>query len=195
MSRNQSRDPLFYIIQPEITLPKGNMQEKFIVKKTEQGQETPISEGNSTLIQDDDKSIVKEEEKSIKQSNSLETNFLEEKEIQSADVQDVINEYNEKFETEEAKESKLFTTRKQHSYTMKRLKSFIEMNKLERISYLLNFPRQLPPVPCVFVTKTSSVRGFLIDKTEDAIEIKQFNDKTMEILIDDLVSIKMIGLK
>ncbi len=50
------------------------------------------------------------------------------------------------------------------------------MNTIERLNYLVHFPKLLPPVPCVFVTKSRSVKGFLVKKTEDSIEIKQFND-------------------
>ena len=75
------------------------------------------------------------------------------------------------------------------------MKSFKEMNTIERLNYLVHFPKLLPPVPCVFVTKSRSVKGFLVKQTEDSIEIKQFNDQMMQISLRELIEVKMIGLK
>lgn len=193
MSIKQSSDPLLYIIQPSINFPKSNMQETYVLKKTEPVQEKDPEksildiEGNQTKEQAE-KEIDNMEKKGKKSIFSIEKG-----ELKSADVQDVINEYNDK--QDEEQKSSPSKTRKQHSFSMKRVKSFMDMDTIERLNYLIHFPKQLPPVPCIFTTKSSTIKGFLLKKTEEAIEVKQFNEKTLEILLEDLVDVKMIGLK
>jgi hypothetical protein len=76
-----------------------------------------------------------------------------------------------------------------------RVKSFKEMNLQERLEYLINFPKVLPPVPCVFYTIDKNYQGYLIDHKEDHITI-EFHDKTTKTLsVQELKNIIMIGIK
>jgi hypothetical protein len=79
--------------------------------------------------------------------------------------------------------------------TFNRVKSFKEMNLKERLDYLINFPKVLPPVPCVFYTIEQNYQGYLIDYQEDHITI-EFHDKTTKSLaVQEIKDIIMIGIK
>ena len=115
---------------------------------------------------------------------------LVKQELNPAVVQEVIDQYHE----ENPNEGKAPTS-KQHSYSFKRVKSFKEMSTTEKLNYLVHFPKLLPPVPCIFVTGNSSVRGFLVNRTEDSVEVKQFNEKILHIPIEKITDIKLIGIQ
>lgn len=216
MSKNKSRDPLLYIQQPELAFPKAEMQQSYIVKKAELEQENlaliPIpdtedktqkeSEHNHNSSQVRDRGTEKEVKETKEVSSSKSVIDKGEKTANKGDskkedltpeaIQEAINQYNKQSQKEDRPSN---STRKQQSYSFKRVKSFKEMNTVERLNYLEHFPKLLPPVPCVFVTSNSSTKGYLVNKMEDSIEIKQFNDKKMQIPIEQLTEVKMIGLK
>jgi hypothetical protein len=76
-----------------------------------------------------------------------------------------------------------------------RVKSFKEMNIRERLDYLINFPKVLPPVPCVFYTADENYQGYLVEYMEDRITI-EFHDKNTKFLsVSELQDIIMIGIK
>jgi len=77
---------------------------------------------------------------------------------------------------------------------LRRLKSFREMDIEERLDYLAYFPKKLPPVPCLFQTKTKEIRGTLMEKTEEQVVIKLFDKTEIALPINDLIAIRMIGL-
>lgn len=213
MSANKSREPLLYIQQPEIVYPKAEMQHTYVVRKAELESENTVlkkpltdkeNKRDKTLESNDNKHTedhpVQSNEEETK-AKSLSNIVMDEGELQSkiqneelpsSDIQDVINQYH-KQDQNDVPSAK--STRKKQSYSFNRVKSFKEMNTIERLNYLAHFPKLLPPVPCVFVTKSRSVKGFLVNRTEDAIEIKQFNEKMLQIPIGELIEVKMIGLK
>ncbi|MDQ1147063.1 hypothetical protein QE429_003890 [Bacillus sp. SORGH_AS 510] len=79
--------------------------------------------------------------------------------------------------------------------TFKRVKPFKEMNIKERLDYLINFPKVLPPVPCVFFTTEKNYQGYLTAYADNQITI-QFHDQTSkDIPLDELTDIIMIGIK
>jgi hypothetical protein len=83
---------------------------------------------------------------------------------------------------------------KQHS-SFSRVKSFKDMDIKERLDYLYNFPKVLPPVPCVFNTGEKSFQGYLSDYKDDQVTI-QFHDQTTKTIgIQELKEIIMIGIK
>jgi Spore coat protein CotO len=212
MSVNDSREPLLYIQQPEIAFPKAEMQQTYVVRKAELESENTVlkplaekeSKPNKTLESNHhnhthDHAIRSNEEET--EEKSLSNTVMDEGELQSkiqneelpsSAIQDAIHQYH-KQDQNDVPSTK--PTRNKQSYSFNRVKSFKEMNTIERLNYLVHFPKLLPPVPCVFVTKSRSVKGFLVKKTEDAIEIKQFNDQMMQISIRELIEVKMIGLK
>jgi hypothetical protein len=76
-----------------------------------------------------------------------------------------------------------------------RVKSFKELNIKERLEYLINFPKVLPPVPCVFYTADQNYQGYLIEYIEDQITI-EFHDKNTKVLsVNELQDVIMIGIK
>lgn len=210
MTINQSRDPLLYILQPDISYPKADMQQTYVTKKklmeeekskldieetkkNDRDKENSLDTIEKTEVENQDTKNLSDEEGNQKKNNRKGQKGKKE-DLHSEEVQKVINEYQQD-NKEVEKSSSPFTTKKQQAYSLRRVKSFKEMDTEERLNYLIHFPKQLPPVPCVFVTKTTSVRGFLLKKTDEIIEIKQFNDKVMEISMDDLMEVKMIGLR
>ncbi|MED1472059.1 CotO family spore coat protein [Bacillus salipaludis] len=80
-------------------------------------------------------------------------------------------------------------------YSFKKVKSFKEMNMKERLRYLVDFPKALPPVPCVFYTVNKNYQGYLQDYRGQEITI-QFHDQTTKTIpVDDLKDVIMIGIK
>jgi hypothetical protein len=195
MAMNKSRDPLFYIIQPTISYPKVNMQESFVMKKPEAEQSVLQDVNEKKEDKEKKETETEKNEKEVTENEKLDQKkkvSLEKENLTPDDIQELIHQYHEENKKEETSVFK--GSKKHHFYTFNRVKSFKEMNILERLHYIEHFPKQLPPVPCVFVTKSQSVKGFLLNKTDDVIEIKQMNQKVAEIQIDDLVEVKMIGL-
>jgi hypothetical protein len=117
----------------------------------------------------------------------------QEKVVESTEVQKVIAQYEK--ERQEEKPDLPLDTRTKQIFTFKRVKSFKEMNTEEKVDYLVNFPKLLPPVPCVFIMSNSSIRGFLVSKIEEEIEIKTFDEKIIHIQTNELNDIKIIGFK
>ncbi|KAA9027580.1 CotO family spore coat protein [Niallia endozanthoxylica] len=210
MPENQSRDPLLYIQQPDFAYPKADMQQTYIVKRPNQKREKstiapfPELDSGESLSDQTAELIENETEKAVEEKKQAVTDEQPSKKAIDADkkqqkqeldrkaVQEVINQYHQQ---REEKEEPGQAKSKQHSYSFKRVKSFKEMNTLEKLNYLDHFPKLLPPVPCIFATGSSSVRGYLLNKTEDFIEIKLFNDKTLEIPIEQITEVKMLGLQ
>ncbi|WP_312471270.1 CotO family spore coat protein [Neobacillus sp.] len=79
--------------------------------------------------------------------------------------------------------------------SFKRVKPFKEMELNERLDYLINFPKVLPPVPCVFYTAEESYQGYLVDYDNHQLTI-QFHDQTSKTLsLNELKDVIMIGIK
>ncbi|WP_066317443.1 CotO family spore coat protein [Bacillus sp. FJAT-29814] len=76
-----------------------------------------------------------------------------------------------------------------------RVKPFKEMNVQERLDYLINFPKVLPPVPCVFYTADEKFLGTLRDADDHQITIETANQLSQTIPINQLKNIVMIGIK
>jgi hypothetical protein len=212
MSVNKSREPLLYIQQPDFASPKAEMQHTYVVRKAE------LESGNAVLKPLAEKEIkpnktLESNQNNQTQDHAVQSNQEETKERSLPNTVMDVGELHSKIQTEEIPSSAIQDaiyqyhkqgpnevpssnpTRKKQSYSFNRVKSFKEMNTIERLNYLVHFPKLLPPVPCVFVTKSRSVKGFLVKHTEDSIEIKQFNDQMMQISIRELIEVKMIGLK
>ncbi|WP_071393929.1 CotO family spore coat protein [Bacillus tuaregi] len=212
MPEKQSRDPLLYIHQPDFVYPKANMQQTYIVNMTKhksekstiaqipelETEEVSTTKHTAELQESEAEKAIEEQQRvRIAEQKSKKTVDADKKqqkqELDRKEVQDVINQYHHQKQDKDSPSSK--TKGKQHSYSFKRVKSFKEMNTVEKLNYLEHFPKLLPPVPCIFVTGSSSVRGFLMNKTEDSVEIKQFNEKILQIPIEQITDVKMLGLQ
>ncbi|CRK83446.1 CotO family spore coat protein [Neobacillus massiliamazoniensis] len=83
---------------------------------------------------------------------------------------------------------------KQHT-SLKKVKSFKDMDLMERIDYLVHFPKMLPPVPCVFYTDSQNYQGYLSEYQDNLVTI-QFHDQTKKtISLKELKNVVMIGIK
>ena len=87
------------------------------------------------------------------------------------------------------------TRQEKHRTSFSRVKPFKEMDLNERLDYLINFPKVLPPVPCVFYTVEKNYQGYLNEYAEDQVTIK-FHDQTSKTLsLDAIKDVLMIGIK
>ncbi|WP_160720809.1 CotO family spore coat protein [Bacillus sp. USDA818B3_A] len=78
---------------------------------------------------------------------------------------------------------------------IKRVKPFKEMGLYERLDYLLNFPKVLPPVPCVFYTAEGNFQGYLTEYTDQHVTIR-FHDQTIRTIpLEHMNNVVMIGIK
>lgn len=169
--KQKKREPLLYIHQPQFTPPEGRMQETFSIKKAEESKlQSNVNPEN-------------EEKKRKKSKGPIEVK--EEAPLSSEKVQKTIEEYEEK--QTEVQENK-------HGYGLRRLKPFKEMSIEEKLNYLYQFPKQLPPVPCLFQTGSKALRGLLLEKTEHHIVIRLLDKSEVTVAINELTEVKMIGL-
>ncbi len=159
----------------EKELNNSQIQEKILDNNTEENQDIILNE------------LIPKEEIQI-QTSQVDSSIQV---TESIDVQEIIAQYEKERQDELALSS--ISPRNKQSNALKRMKSFKEMNIEEKLDYLLHFPKLLPPVSCIFVTNDSSVRGFLMNQTEETIEVKTFDDKIEKIQIGTLIEIKMIG--
>lgn len=79
--------------------------------------------------------------------------------------------------------------------SFKRVKPFKDLELKEKLDYLINFPKVLPPVPCVFYTADRNYQGYLTDYDQYQITIT-FHDQTSKTFpVEELKDIIMIGIK
>ncbi|MBS4188903.1 hypothetical protein KHA94_01545 [Bacillus sp. FJAT-49705] len=194
MLKKKQKAPLFYIQQPVTQLPVRNMQEIYSSKRAENQLEMSAAHpiGVNTSLPSSKEEIL---------SNEIEVSELKKAEMEIKDS-DMVHEVIESIESIEEKNSKNISSSSFESKpkmkltpSFKRLKSFKEMNNLERIDYLNEFPKQLPPVPCIFETEQNSWRGTFVGKNDETIEIKLFDGKSQSIEIQALKEIRMVGLR
>lgn len=179
MTEKREREPLFYIQQPNLQFPENRMQTIYSSRKAERERN---EKQNANLL---DVAGPKEEQK------------VSHKEIENtaeqAEVQEAIKEF--ELGREEKKGASFAFTTEKRKPTFNRVKRFKEMDTLERLDYLIDFPKQLPPIPCIFETAEKAIRGFLISKDEEWIEVKLFDESIEKINILSLKAVKMIGLR
>ncbi|MBN8199155.1 CotO family spore coat protein [Bacillus sp. NTK034] len=179
MAEKKEKEPLFYIQQPSFKFPETKMQTVYSSRKAElerkQEQKGSVTEPAKT-INDQTESDEKIE------------NMTEVK------VQAAIEEFESGREEKKESASFAFTTEKRKP-AFNRVKSFKEMDTLERLEYLIEFPKQLPPIPCIFETGDKAIRGFLVSRNEECIEVKLFDDTIEQLNLQSLNAVKMIGLR
>lgn len=188
--------PFLYINQPQFEAPVGNMQEVYSVKQALISKKQPsISQEQQEL--EAMNPVENEEEREVKKKIYVEeldgetgifgAPIKKKDQLPSEEeVQKTIQQYDEVKNSESKKQYR--------RPSIQRVKSFKEMDILERLDYLHHFPRQLPPVPCQFQTDNKTFRGFVIGKTEDEVELRLLDKTQVTIAIKDLFEVKMIGL-
>ncbi len=181
MSKDQKkRDPLLFIQHQENKSLQGKMQETFSLKQAEkklQSQQRQTEEKNLEKRKRKKGSSTGEEEAIFGTASNHDEIRLSQKEVQEA-----LEGYEGKAKGHE------------HGFSFQRVKPFREMNIEEKLDYLSHFPRQLPPVPCLFQTEDTALRGVLKEKKEREVIVKLFDKTEATILIKDLIEIRMIGL-
>ncbi|WHY87784.1 CotO family spore coat protein [Neobacillus novalis] len=101
----------------------------------------------------------------------------------------------EPYNSEDSQPASTTQHHERHKSSFKRVKPFKDMNLNERLDYLINFPKVLPPVPCVFYTAEKNYQGYLKEYTGSQVTI-QFHDQTSKAFpLDELKDIIMIGIK
>jgi hypothetical protein len=191
MTKRKEKEPLFYIQQPTFQFPTIKMQETYSSKRAESIKKAQMNQ----LIETNTKQAVEEEKeagtKLQKEAKEVKLNksdsFLHEK------VQDTLEEFETDRRKKEENTASAFRTERKPSF--QRVKSFKEMSIMERLQYLMEFPKQLPPVPCIFIANGNTFKGFLNDQLNEYIEIKLINGNVMKISLTELEDIKMIGFR
>lgn len=191
MTKRKEKEPLFYIQQPTFQFPSIKMQETYSSKRAESLKKAQMNESiemNIKQEEGEEKVSSTKDPKEAQEDNMNKTNL-----IQQEKVQDTLEE----FETDRRKkeENTAFAFRTERKPSFQRVKSFKEMSIMEKLKYLMEFPKQLPPVPCLFIANGNTVKGFLNDQLNEFIEIRLLNGKTMKISLEELEDIKMIGLR
>ncbi|WP_026583734.1 CotO family spore coat protein [Bacillus sp. J33] len=182
MAGEKEKEPLFYIQQPKFQFPETRMQTVYSSRKAELDRKKKLLENSPEL----DATIEKNKKKA---EESADVNVAEQEK-----VQETIEEFEASREEKKEAAPFAFTTGKRKP-SFQRVKSFKEMNTAERIDYLIDFPKQLPPIPCIFETDEKAKRGFLLSKDEERIQVKLFDESVEQIRIQSIKEIKMIGLR
>jgi hypothetical protein len=95
----------------------------------------------------------------------------------------------------EVKQEKKTQSNQEKQRAFNRVKGFKEMDLMERLEYLDNFPKALPPVPCVFYTEEKNYQGYLVEYNEQDVTIRFPNQTTETIPFKNLKDVMMIGIK
>ncbi|MBT2688316.1 hypothetical protein J7I93_08995 [Bacillus sp. ISL-47] len=184
MAEKKEKQPLFYIQQPNFQFPETKMQTVYSSRKAELENKNKQLETGSELH---DHTTIE------KHKNMIEDAAVE-KVADKEKVQEAIEEFEASREEKKEAPSFAFTTEKRKP-SFQRVKGFKEMDTAERLDYLIDFPKQLPPIPCIFETEEKAIRGFLATKDKEWIEIKLFDESIEKISIQSLKEVKMIGLR
>jgi hypothetical protein len=179
MEKKTKRGPLLYVSQTFLDTPMKNMQEVFTNRQEVQ---LPIEEPQL-------------EEESNRESNK-ETNKKKffEVSLAKAEIPKEAKEPKEPKE-KEMKYGHSIQPKQEKPRTFNKVKGFREMDLMERLEYLENFPKALPPVPCVFYTEEKNLQGYLVEYNEQDVTIRFPNQTTETILLKNLKDVMMIGIK
>lgn len=98
-------------------------------------------------------------------------------------------------EPKEKEVKQVHNIQKEKPRTFNKVKGFREMDLMERLEYLENFPKALPSVPCVFYTEEKNLQGYLVAYNEQDVTIRFPNQTTETISLKNLKDVLMIGIK
>jgi hypothetical protein len=173
MEKKTKRGPLLYVSQTFLNTPVKNMQEVFTNRQEVQ---LPIEEPQL-------------EEESNKKKEVLEVSLAKTDLPKESKVKEVESK------GKEVKKEIKPQTNQEKQRTFNRVKGFKEMNLMERLEYLDNFPKALPSVPCVFYTEEKNYQGYLVEYNEQDVTIRFPNQTTETIPFNNLKDVMMIGIK
>jgi hypothetical protein len=164
MEKNTKKGPLLYVSQTFLNTPIKNMQEVFT---TRQEVQLPIEEP---------KLEEEQNKKKFFEVSLAKTDLPKEPRVK------------------EVKQEKTNKTNQENQRIFNRVKAFKEMSLLERLEYLDNFPKALPPVPCVFYTEEKNYQGYLVEYNEQDVNIRIPNQTIETIPFRSIKDILMIGI-
>jgi hypothetical protein len=165
MEKKAKRGPLLYVSQTFLNTPVKNNQEIFTNRQEVQ---LPIEEPQL--------------EEEGKKKKGFEVSLTK---------KDLPKEAKEKaLKQEQSIQAKQDIPRK-----FNKVKGFREMDLMERLEYLDNFPKALPPVPCVFYTEEKNYQGYLVEYNDQDVTIRFPNQTTEVIPFKYLKDVMMIGIK
>ncbi|AIM17450.1 hypothetical protein HW35_15420 [Bacillus sp. X1(2014)] len=166
MANKKGQGPLLFINQPFLRPPANKMQEVF---RSKQVNFPSINEDNNN-----------EEWKKKQVEKSEHSGDVENMKTANSDLSNK--------DTSALKPVQRFPT-------LNRVKPFKEMNVHERLEYLKNFPKALPPVLCVFYTAEQKHLGFLKEYEEDKVTIQFQNNTTQTFSAAEILNVVMIGIR
>lgn len=173
-TRKPKHQPVLYISQPITQFPDITMQERYSTR--EELSESSRKASNMLTDIDEHDSLTE-----IGHSYSQKGHFVHQSEEESSSVDD-----REPY-------SNPFDTKRRTEYSFQRVKHFREMTVSEKIAYLENYPIQLAPISCLYLTRTTTYTGFLLSNLDDSIEIQLPNHRKAIIDKADLQEIRMLG--
>jgi hypothetical protein len=173
MEKKAKRGPVLYVSQTFLDTPMKNMQEVFTNRQEVQ---LPIEEPQL-------------EEENIRESNK------EKNKKKFFEVSLAKTELPKEPKVKEVKQDHSIQPKQEKPRTFNKVKGFREMDLMERLEYLENFPKALPPVPCVFYTEEKNLQGYLVEYSEQDITIRFPNQTTEIIPLKNLKDVMMIGIK
>lgn len=182
MSQKKSMEPLLYIYQP-FSRPPANLNMQDVYREKKQG----------AVFDDTIQNDQMEESLIPKQSfdDELEVNNINLEQTTEEAIEQPIEQTTTAEQTIPTEQ----TLVKDPSPSFNRVKPFKEMNLTERLDYLLNFPKVLPPVPCIFYTNTQKLQGYLTAYEDNIVTIQLSNKSLKTFAVEELTNVVMMGLK
>lgn len=172
MTTKKGQGPLLFIHQPFARTPSNkNMQEVFTNRqKLEPFEDEAESENKQQMIEENQGLVERIDLKPEKRSNN---------------------------QLKLEKQTSVNTGHQQEKKrtSLNRVKPFKDMDLHERLEYLINFPKVLPPVPCVFYTAQMNYQGYLSKYDDQEITVQLYDKSYKTISLDELTNILMIGIK
>jgi hypothetical protein len=174
MSTKKSKGPLLYIHQPFARTPATNMQDTYTTREE--------------LVVEEERPSEDESKKKIS---------LAKKEIIPEQINKDVKKLENPSTTPQTKtpETSATTHQKRQHTTFNRVKPFKEMNIEERLDYLINYPKVLPPAPCVFATEEKNYQGYLIEYDGQEATIRFHDQSTKTVPVHELKNVLLIGIK
>jgi hypothetical protein len=173
VEKNKKKGPLLYVSQTFLNTPVKNNQEVFTNRQEVQ---LPIEEPQLEEVSNKEKALESDKKKFFEVS------------LAKTDLP-------KKSKVKEVKEENKAQTSQEKQRNFNRVKGFKEMNLIERLEYLANFPKALPPVPCVYYTEEKNYQGYLVEYNEQEITIRIPNQTTETIPVKNIKDIIMIGIR
>ncbi|WP_088066573.1 CotO family spore coat protein [Gottfriedia luciferensis] len=168
MARKESREgvkPLLYIAQPDFEEAKLNVQQSYVVKVNKQDQQTKTK----------DKEYVVSEVENYEENEEIE-------EIVEIETFDNVDNDNNELDDQPEEENTWVK------------KPFKAMTNEEKVLFMINKPHYIPKVECRIRTNNDFYIGYIMGYNEGKVSIKVASNNNLEIDIENIVSIQMVGI-